>query len=1199
MWKAATDVAMPQPAEADDWETDPDFVNDVSDQEQRWGPGGRNVEAIDMAKLREEVFAADKEEKKKQYEKGPKPSFGYGGKFGVQADRMDKSAVGHDYIGKTEKHVSQKDYAQGFGGKFGVQTDRMDASAVGHDYVGKVEKHVSQTDYAQGFGGKYGVQTDRTDHSRRFGGRSVICRTVREVCLAVQSAAGWEHREPVAQHPVSRCAERGGVGAPRAGAAAPVADGPLAGLGGRSVTCRTVREVCLAVQSAAGWEHREPVPQHPSQTDHSRERGGVGAPRARAAAPVADGPLAGLGGRSVTCRTVREVCLAVQSAAGWEHREPVPQHPSQTDHSRGSADALVSCCAERGGVGAPRARAAAPVADGPLAGLGGRSVTCRTVREVCLAVQSAAGWEHREPVPQHPSQTDHSRGSADALVSCCAERGGVGAPRAGGAAPVADGPLAGLGGRSVTCRTVREVCLAVQSAAGWEHREPVPQHPSQTDHSRGSADALVSCCAERGGVGAPRARAAAPVADGPLAGLGGRSVTCRTVREVCLAVQSAAGWEHREPVPQHPSQTDHSRGSADALVSCCAERGGVGAPRARAAAPVADGPLAGLGGRSVTCRTVREVCLAVQSAAGWEHREPVPQHPSQTDHSRGSADALVSCCAERGGVGAPRARAAAPVADGPLAGLGGRSVTCRTVREVCLAVQSAAGWEHREPVPQHPSQTDHSRGSADALVSCCAERGGVGAPRARAAAPVADGPLAGLGGRSVTCRTVREVCLAVQSAAGWEHREPVPQHPSQTDHSRGSADALVSCCAERGGVGAPRARAAAPVADGPLAGLGGRSVTCRTVREVCLAVQSAAGWEHREPVPQHPSQTDHSRGFGGRFGLDQRAADAAALPWDHRDHAHKHQSQKDYALGFGGKFGVQTDRQDASAVGWDHQEKTPAHASQVDHKKGFGGKFGVESDRVDKSAHRFDEVEKVGTNYAKQKPDIGGAKPSSIRAKFENMAKEKEQEALQSVQRIRQQREQMDKDLKQKETERVAKEATTTPAEPVKQSPVEPVKLSSVEQVKQVEPVYQPAEPTSAGRADNTEPEAEPVLIKQEPETAATEEKQQNLPDVTLVGEPKEEREKEEMGRQPTIVVSPVGWGEELAGDGAPGDDDDDDGYTARALYDYQAAAPDEISFDPDDLITNIVMIDEGWWQGLCKGAYGLFPANYVQLQDK
>lgn len=31
----------------------------------------------------------------------------------MQQDRMDKSAVGHDYVGKTEKHVSQKDYAQG------------------------------------------------------------------------------------------------------------------------------------------------------------------------------------------------------------------------------------------------------------------------------------------------------------------------------------------------------------------------------------------------------------------------------------------------------------------------------------------------------------------------------------------------------------------------------------------------------------------------------------------------------------------------------------------------------------------------------------------------------------------------------------------------------------------------------------------------------------------------------------------------------------------------------------------------------------------------------------------------------------------------------------------------------------------------------------------------------------------------------
>ena len=39
---------------------------------------------------------------------------------------MDKSAVGHEHIEKVEKHASQKDYTTGFGGKFGVQSDRVD-----------------------------------------------------------------------------------------------------------------------------------------------------------------------------------------------------------------------------------------------------------------------------------------------------------------------------------------------------------------------------------------------------------------------------------------------------------------------------------------------------------------------------------------------------------------------------------------------------------------------------------------------------------------------------------------------------------------------------------------------------------------------------------------------------------------------------------------------------------------------------------------------------------------------------------------------------------------------------------------------------------------------------------------------------------------------------------------------------------------
>lgn len=93
------------------------------------------------------------------------------------------------------------------------------------------------------------------------------------------------------------------------------------------------------------------------------------------------------------------------------------------------------------------------------------------------------------------------------------------------------------------------------------------------------------------------------------------------------------------------------------------------------------------------------------------------------------------------------------------------------------------------------------------------------------------------------------------------------------------------------------------------------------------------------------------------------------------------------------------------------------------------------------------------------------------------------------------------------------------------------------------------------------------------------------------------------------------------------GDDDYEDlsgGQRAVAIYDYQGGelvtsffthlstflqglalktcfahteADDEISFNPDEIITNIEMIDEGWWKGQCRGRVGLFPRAYVQLE--
>lgn len=55
MWKAAagTNITInKQQDDDDDWETDPDFVNDVTEQEQRWGSttiegSGRTAGAIE------------------------------------------------------------------------------------------------------------------------------------------------------------------------------------------------------------------------------------------------------------------------------------------------------------------------------------------------------------------------------------------------------------------------------------------------------------------------------------------------------------------------------------------------------------------------------------------------------------------------------------------------------------------------------------------------------------------------------------------------------------------------------------------------------------------------------------------------------------------------------------------------------------------------------------------------------------------------------------------------------------------------------------------------------------------------------------------------------------------------------------------------------------------------------------------------
>lgn len=78
----------------DDWETESDFVNDMSERELRWGAksvqGSGHQESFNLKNLHKEILKADADETKKRLETMPKPSFGYGGVHGVQNDRKDK-----------------------------------------------------------------------------------------------------------------------------------------------------------------------------------------------------------------------------------------------------------------------------------------------------------------------------------------------------------------------------------------------------------------------------------------------------------------------------------------------------------------------------------------------------------------------------------------------------------------------------------------------------------------------------------------------------------------------------------------------------------------------------------------------------------------------------------------------------------------------------------------------------------------------------------------------------------------------------------------------------------------------------------------------------------------------------------------------------------------------------------------------------
>ncbi|KFP45251.1 Hematopoietic lineage cell-specific protein, partial [Chlamydotis macqueenii] len=419
---------------------------------------------------------------------------------------------------------------------------------------------------------------------------------------------------------------------------------------------------------------------------------------------------------------------------------------------------------------------------------------------------------------------------------------------------------------------------------------------------------------------------------------------------------------------------------------------------------------------------------------------------------------------------------------------------------------------------------------------------------------------------------------------------------------------------------------------GPKAsyGYGGKFGTERDRMDKC-----AVGHEYVADVGKHSSQTDAAQGFGGKYGVQRDRADKSALGFEYKGEVEKHSSQKGksmgmyYSKGFGGRYGVERDKVDKAAVGFDYKSQAEKHDSQKDYAKGFGGRFGVQKDRVDKSAAGFNEMAAPTSSYEKTRPLEAGAASgtSSLRSQFENMAKSAEEES----------RRQAEKD----QVRRQARECQAA--------------RQKVSCGHQAAPATIPAK--APGSADRDRPVSQGEQVPRQLGRARKGSGQRESPlgggCALWAALPEAVEENEET--PPTLPPRPADLGEELCkipsqdqpiysesldidGDyeelpepsdycnSTKGGDDyeelpaslgkldaiydhgDDGGETgsvyevespgtcAVALYDYQGDGDDEISFDPDDTITHIEMVDEGWWRGQCRGKVGLFPANYVKL---
>lgn len=271
---------------------------------------------------------------------------------------------------------------------------------------------------------------------------------------------------------------------------------------------------------------------------------------------------------------------------------------------------------------------------------------------------------------------------------------------------------------------------------------------------------------------------------------------------------------------------------------------------------------------------------------------------------------------------------------------------------------------------------------------------------------------------------------------------------------------------------------------------------------------------------------------------------------------------------------MQKDRVDKSTVGWEHREVVQKHSSQEKTGK-VDSKF-----EIGNSIKNFSTVDQEEKQVVKTASEVIKSDTKSLRARFEQFAKTSDDETQKKLEQERQKR--IDREKIEKEEAKKAEEDRQAKLEQQQSLIEENEPNEEDDDDDKEEPQTKSPHLNKIGVSvfpmlvQNNAPSSTKEIVLEESIV------QQSTESSEIIQPEQDEEDQWESSTSPITA--------ELASG--------DLGITATALYDYEAAESDEISFNPYEKVTNIEMVDEGWWRGMCRGHTGLFPANYVKLDD-